>query len=160
MSINCAGEVGLSVPNYFPIGLAEQFLRKKADWIIGVLGRFENNKPKLFFKNSRRDYLEKKENALALVEERLNYFNSFYNFPIGGITIKNQKSRWGSCSSKGNLNFNYKIVYLPEVLADYIVVHELCHLKEMNHSSRFWARVAEMVPDWKERRKQLKKRPF
>jgi predicted metal-dependent hydrolase len=95
--------------------------------------------------------------ALYLVENRIAYFNKIYNAPINKITIRNQKSRWGSCSTKGNLNFNYKIIYLPPELADYIIVHELCHLKEFNHSKKFWDLVAHTIPHHLELRHNLKK---
>jgi predicted metal-dependent hydrolase len=105
---------------------------------------------------SRKDYINNKENARALVYERINYFNEAYGFKFNKISIKNTKSRWGSCSKKGNLNFNYRIVFLPPALADYLVVHELCHLKEFNHSKRFWDLVAEAVPHFKRLKKELR----
>jgi len=89
--------------------------------------------------------------------ERIRHFNLSYGFAIGRITIRNQRSRWGSASKKGNLNFHYKIALLPPRLADYIIVHELCHLAEFNHSPRFWSLVAKMLPDHKERKGELKK---
>lgn len=104
----------------------------------------------------RRNYLEYKEPARELVLRRVEYFNSIYNFPYGRISIRNQRTRWGSCSKKGNLNFNYKIVLIPEKLADYIIVHELCHLKEFNHSKRFWALVAKTFPDYKKIKQDLR----
>lgn len=73
------------------------------------------------------------------------------------ITIKAQKTRWGSCSNKGNLNFNWKLLLMPPELAEYVVVHELAHLKVLNHSPRFWAEVAAVFPDYAERKKKLKK---
>lgn len=72
------------------------------------------------------------------------------------ISIKEQKSLWGSCSAKGNLNFNWKLVLAPPEVLDYVVVHELCHLKEMNHSPAFWELVEQIIPDYKEKRKWLK----
>ena len=98
-------------------------------------------------RRNRKQYLKLREDARALARNRLAHFNSFYNFPIGKLFIKNHKSRWGSCSSRGNLNFNYKIVLLPPEVADYIIVHELCHLKEFNHSPKFWALVAQTLPN-------------
>ena len=105
----------------------------------------------------KKDYKKHKERALWLAENRIGYFNSFYNFEINRITIKKQKTRWGSCSKKRNLNFNYKIVFLPQRLADYLVVHELCHLGEMNHSRNFWKLVAKTIPDYSKLNKQLKR---
>ena len=87
----------------------------------------------------------------------LLHFNTFYKLPLRKIFIKNLKSRWGSCSEKGNLNFNYKIIFLPPDVADYIVVHELCHIKEFNHSKNFWAEVAKTLPKYAALRKELRR---
>ena len=108
-------------------------------------------------RKNRKEYLKLKEQARALVIERIKYFNDFYRFekPVGRIAIRNTKSRWGSCSKKGNLNFNYKIIFLASKLADYLVVHELCHLKEFNHSQKFWKLVSAAVPDYKKLRNGL-----
>lgn len=106
---------------------------------------------------SHPSYLEHRTRALELVSSRLTHFNSVYNFSYKKITIKNQFSRWGSCSRKGNLNFNYRIALLAPELADYIIVHELCHLGEFNHSKKFWDLVATTVPNWRELRATLKK---
>jgi predicted metal-dependent hydrolase len=123
---------------------------------------------KIFFRTKRKikykkrktkknlDYLKYKNQATNLVKERLEYFNQFYNYKWGRVAIRNQRTRWGSCSRKGNLNFNYKIVLLTPKQADYIIVHELCHLKEFNHSQRFWNLVAETVPNYKEVRSSLR----
>ena len=86
-------------------------------------------------------------------------FNKFYKFEINRIAIKNTSTRWGSCSSMGNLNFNYKIIYLRPALADYLIVHELCHLGELNHSKRFWALVQKTIPDYVNINKELRRSP-
>lgn len=105
-----------------------------------------------------KNYLQHKERAREIVNERLAHFNKTYQFEFRRVSIKNQKSRWGSCSKKGNLNFNYKIALLPEKLANYIVVHELCHLGELNHSRNFWNLVSKTIPDYKQIRNELKKK--
>ena len=108
-------------------------------------------------KGSKVEYIKHKSTALTLAENRISHFNRFYQFKINRVSIKNQSSRWGSCSKKGNLNFNYKIAKLPPSLADYVIVHELCHLKEFNHSPAFWNLVAQTIPNHKAIRKQFKK---
>ncbi len=105
----------------------------------------------------RRFTIKKREQARRLVENRLSFFNKIYNFEINRIAIKNTSTRWGSCSSKGNLNFNYKILYIRPALADYLIVHELCHLGELNHSKRFWALVSKTIPDYIEVNKELRR---
>ena len=107
-------------------------------------------------KKNRKEYLACKESARQLVLEKIKHYNDFYQFKVGRISIKNQKSRWGSCSKKGNLNFNYKIIFLPKEVADYVVVHELCHLGQFNHSPAFWQLVAQTLPQYQELKKKLK----
>ena len=105
---------------------------------------------------SAKDFKENKKKAYELINERILYFNQSGEYPVGKVSIKNQKTRWGSCSGKRNLGFNYKLLFLPENLRDYIIIHELCHLKEMNHSKNFWNLVSEWVPDYKAIRRQIK----
>lgn len=106
------------------------------------------------------DYLLNKEKARRLILDRLEVLNKNYNFYYNRVSIRDQRTRWGSCSKKANLNFNYRLVHLPLRLCDYVVVHELCHLEELNHSQDFWNLVAKQLPDYKERRKELKKFRF
>jgi predicted metal-dependent hydrolase len=96
------------------------------------------------------------EQAREIVKEKVETFNQYYGFEYGKIFIKNQQTRWGSCSSRKNLNFNYRIALLPPELQDYLIVHELCHLQQMNHSKKFWDLVAEQIPGYKALNKQLK----
>ncbi len=103
------------------------------------------------------EYAEHKNKAREIALSRLAYFNSYYHFPIKRVAIRNQKTRWGSCSKKGNLNFNYKIATLPPALSDYIIVHELCHLGEFNHSPAFWKLVEKTIPNYKKIKKEFKK---
>ena len=103
-----------------------------------------------------KHYAEHKEAARTLCHSRLEHFNVHYQLQYNRVSIKNTRSRWGSCSSKQNLNFNYRILFLAPELQDYLIVHELCHLKEMNHAQGFWDLVAEQIPDYVERIKQLR----
>ena len=105
---------------------------------------------------SRASYLVHRESARALVHARLAHFNQFYGFTYGKVAIRDQRSRWGSCSSSGNLNFNYRIALLPAYLSDYVIVHELCHRGEFNHSQGFWDLVARAMPNYRELRDELR----
>lgn len=104
---------------------------------------------------SNAHYRTYREQARTLVHDRIAYWNQSFALPYGRIAIRNQSTRWGSCSTKGNLNFNYRIAFIPMELADYIIVHELCHLIEFNHSPRFWNHVAKAIPDYLIRKKLL-----
>jgi predicted metal-dependent hydrolase len=107
-------------------------------------------------KQTRANYLKYKESARILIHERLRHFNKFYNFRYNKVFVKDTTSRWGSCSKAGNLNFSYRLVLLPQELADYVIVHELCHLEQFNHSQKFWDLVAQQVPEYKKIRSQLR----
>ncbi|MEK7582914.1 MAG: M48 family metallopeptidase [Patescibacteria group bacterium] len=96
------------------------------------------------------------EDVLRVVEHRIDLYNKHYRCDFNDIKIKKMKSRWGSCSKKKNLNFNARLAELPDYLIDYVVVHELCHLKEFNHSRSFWSLVAQTIPDHKNRRRELR----
>lgn len=115
----------------------------------------------IFHTRSHKLYLANKEAARALVHARIahfmQYYGPHYGISVGKIAIRNQRSRWGSCSRKGNLNFNYKLVFLTPAQQDYVIVHEICHIKEFNHAQAFWDLVAETIPEWKKLRAELRK---
>ncbi len=157
ISVKHDGSVVVTVPPFMPDMIVHRFVAKHAEWIETKLEDFKKHPAPLLSKLSRREYVKHKEAARALAHERIAHWNAYYTFPIRSVRIGNQKSRWGSCSAGKNLNFNYKIVLLPKELSDYVIVHELCHLKELNHSPRFWNLVAEQIPNWKKLRKELKK---
>ena len=102
-----------------------------------------------------KHYLEHKEIARELTLGRLAHFNQHYNFTWKRVAIRNQRTCWGSCTSLKNLNFNYKIIFLPSHLQDYLIVHEMCHLEELNHSQSFWDKVAEVLPEYRKHKKEL-----
>lgn len=107
-------------------------------------------------RRNRRQYLKMREAARAMINARLCHFAPRVGVTLRKVFVKNHKSRWGSCSEKGNLNFNYKIIFLPPAVADYIIVHELCHLRQFDHSSEFWAYVEALIPNHHTLRRQLR----
>lgn len=153
-------EVLVTVPWRIRKQAGVDFLLEKADWVLEKIENLQANKRRSYFPTGigeRENYLKYKKLARKIVEEKLKYFNAFYGFSWGRIFIRNQQTCWGSCSGKKNLNFNYKIIYLSEDLCDYVIVHELCHLGELNHSEKFWELVKKTVPDYRVRRKKLRK---
>lgn len=139
------------VPEFF----VDRFLREKTDWIFKYIAKIGQNSKRERIKITFHEFETNKYKARALFKESVEFFNKLYRFSYGKINIRNQSSLWGSCSRSGNLQFNYKLTKLPRRLLDYVVVHELCHVKEHNHSSRFWKLVAQTIPDYKELRKAL-----
>ncbi|WP_167956433.1 M48 family metallopeptidase [Anaerosporobacter faecicola] len=97
-----------------------------------------------------------KKNAKSIIPFRVEQVAKVMQLTYGRITIRSQKSRWGSCSSEGNLNFNWHLIMMPPAILDYVIIHELAHRVEMNHSKQFWAIVEQACPDYKQRRLWLK----
>jgi predicted metal-dependent hydrolase len=126
-------------------------------WFTTTRRRRVRRKPRRATTKSKTEFKEHSAVARAIVHERLLHFNQHYGLTYKKVFIRNTRTRWGTCSTLGNLSFNYRIVRLPPALQDYIVVHELCHLAHMNHSKEFWHFVAQTMPDWKARRKALHK---
>lgn len=99
---------------------------------------------------------DRRERARAIITARVQHWAGLMGLSYNRIAIKDQRTLWGSCSRKGNLNFNWRLAAAPVEALDYIVIHELCHLREMNHSKRFWAHVAGICPDYRARRRWLR----
>ena len=138
----------------------EEILKKKKAWISKHIEKIKETKERVEAepteKLTREKVIALAEEALKVIPERVEYFAKVIGVTYGKITIRNQKTRWGSCSSKGNLNFNCLLMLAPPEVLDYVVVHELCHRKQMNHSKAFWLEVEKVLPDYKEARKWIK----
>ena len=138
----------------------EEILKKKEAWISKHIEKIKETKERVEAepteKLTREKVIALAEEALKVIPERVEYFAKVIGVTYGKITVRNQKTRWGSCSSKGNLNFNCLLMLAPPEVLDYVVVHELCHRKQMNHSKAFWLEVEKVLPDYKEVRKWLK----
>ena len=156
LAVYCGGELVVTAPKSVKENMIEKFIYSKSDWVIDKIDKLSNVAKSLTKNESNIEDLKHKEMARGLAKAKLEKFNEFYKFKYNQISVRNQKTRWGSCSRKGNLNFNYKIATISEQLADYIVVHELCHLGEFNHSPRFWNLVGKTLPNYLNLRKELK----
>ncbi len=157
LAVRPDASVSLTLPWRADLKQAEKFIQSKAAWVLKHVRYYQQRAVLPSLKITAADYAANKAAALKLAQSKVEYFNKFYNFKYHQVTVKNQKTRWGSCSRRGNLNFNFKLMFLPAVTADYIIVHELCHLREMNHSPRFWALVAKTFPNYKLIRQDLKR---
>lgn len=148
------GAVVVTVPHGSSTYIVERFMRDHADWIDRSVRRMRHVKA---LPRGTRTYKTHKEATRALVHERIARWNAHYGFSFERVAIKDTKTLWGSCSRRGNLNFSYKLLFLPLELVDYVVVHELCHLKERNHAPAFWRLVAQTIPDYAQRRRELRR---
>ena len=155
IQIDREGQVIVRTPYGITKRQVEEFLDEKKDWLLQTRQRVEKRKTEQIpiSEEVRREGIER---AKRIFPERTAYFAKRIGVDYGRITIREQKTRWGSCSSKGNLNFNWKLVLLDPELLDYVVVHELAHRREMNHSVAFWKVVEAELPDYRERRRRLK----
>ena len=152
------GNFVITAPRWYPLYVINRFIEEKSDWIFDRLKSINFNELSRKKSEDSLKYKEHRELAKSAIKQRLDFFNQHYKFSYNRISVKNQKTCWGSCSQKGNLNYNYRIASLPADLQDYVIVHELCHLKELNHSQNFWRLVSETVPDYRARRIKLKEK--
>ncbi len=138
----------------------EKFVQEKADWLEKHLKEVKNKLEDRKEHPVRPLYMEEirrlADEAMRVLPEKAAYYAPKVGVSYGRITIRNQRTRWGSCSGKGNLNFNCLLMLAPEQVQDYVVVHELCHRLEMNHSARFWSEVERVFPDYRIAKQWLK----
>ena len=136
----------------------ERFIKEKETWIVKHIAKVQARRDKVSAIEpiSGEELKRLADEALRVIPKKVAYYADIIGVTYGRITIRNQRTVWGSCSSKGNLNFNCLLMKAPEHVRDYVVVHELCHRKEMNHSKRFWELVEIVIPDHKACRKWLK----
>ena len=152
------GSVLVRAPRNCPQSRIDTFLKEKQAW---VLAKVEEQKEKEadsmkiqpLSEAEQRLYRDK---AREIFEQKVSYYAQMMGVSYGRIAIRDQKTRWGSCSGEGNLNFNWRLIFAPEGVLDYVVVHELAHRKEMNHSPRFWRVVEDTMPEYRKYQKWLK----
>lgn len=158
--VNSDLTVTVRAPKYASKSEIERIINEKKPWIIKHLKQMEEENIRKA--SEKVQYLtnyeikELAERAMEYIPERVRYYADIIGVSYGRITIRNQKTRWGSCSSKGNLNFNCLLMLTPDEIIDYVIVHELCHRIEMNHSKAFWNEVEKILPNYKDYIKWLK----
>ena len=158
LEIKPDGTVLLRLPKRVSDREAMDFLRSRETWLRRHLETVRQREAELEhiapLTEEERTALTKA--AKTHLSERCAYFAPLVGVDYGRVTIRAQKTRWGSCSAKGNLNFNCLLMLAPPEVQDYVVVHELCHRKQMNHSPAFWAEVARVLPGYKIQERWLK----
>ena len=154
IQITPTGEVLLRCPNRMPKREAEAFLESKRPWVEAHLAKLAQRPALPSLSQEECNALARK--AAEDLSQRVKTYAPLVGVDFGRIAIRSQRIRWGSCSAKGNLNFNCLLMLCPEAVRNYVVIHELCHRKELNHSPRFWAEVAKVCPDYASHRKWLK----
>lgn len=155
LAVHPDGSVVVTLPKRAAEHHAARFVAQQADWILKKQAYWRAH-PQPQARFTAADYKKYKEEARLRLTEIVERFARQYGFSYRAITIRNQTSRWGSCSRTGTLSFNYKLIFMSPAVQEYVVVHELCHLKEMNHSPKFWMLVSRIIPDYTERRRELR----
>lgn len=154
------GHVRVRAPFYMTDAEIADFLNKKTNWIdkhrTQMKERQQMKTQEPVRRLSPQDIRALADQAMQIIPDKVRFYAEKIGVDYGRVTIRNQKTRWGSCSAKGNLNFNCLLMLAPEDVLDYVVIHELCHRKEMNHSPRFWSEVAKIMPDYKNSKIWLK----
>jgi predicted metal-dependent hydrolase len=148
------GAVVVTAPTLFGLRSIENFVTTHSDWIRK---KVDEARDRIIVRIRKADIPRLKREALALAEERSAHFAALYGVEYNKISIRSQKTRWGSCSKSGNLSFNYKIVALDRKLTDYVIVHEICHLLRFDHSKDFWHLVERSLPDHAVLRREMRK---
>lgn len=159
IAIQIAQDLSVTVraPYYVSREEIDRVLQKKESWILENIEEIKKNHVGEPEELTRAQIDELGDRALRYIPNRVIHYAVEMHVRFGKVTIRNQKTRWGSCSSNGNLNFNCQLMRMPPEVIDYVVVHELCHLKEMNHSKAFWEEVEKVMPDYRIHREYLKK---
>lgn len=151
LQITQEGELVVRAPKRMAKAEIDRFVESKRGWIEKHLRQTVPDVPKM----SEAEFDTLVRHALEVIPQVVARFAPMVGVTYGRITIRNQRTRWGSCSAQGNLNFNCLLMRAPDDVLEYVVVHELCHRKEMNHSPKFWAEVERVLPNYRESRKWL-----
>ena len=158
LSVNSKAEVILKVPYRTTNAEIKRILFERQDWIRTHVARVRSARASAdtLAPLTDEELRQLSRQAAQYIPPRVAMYAERIGVSYGRITIRHQRTRWGSCSTKGNLNFNCLLMLTPPEVIDYVIVHELCHRKEMNHSTRFWALVASVLPNYVEQKRWLR----
>lgn len=149
------GELIVRAPYRTSKDKIEKLISEHKNWIETHIEK-QREKQEKFINIDETEKAELKKNAKTILPVKVQYYANCMGLKYGRITITSAKTRLGSCSSKGNISFSYRLMLYPDKAIDYVVVHELAHLLEMNHSKRFYSIIEQVLPDYKKRKKLLK----
>lgn len=156
LQVRADGTVCARVPIQVTDQSVCEFIRGHEEWIIKKrkMVLTKDYRPDLIYLPEVTEESDR-ERIRTFIEEKVMFYASVMDVTYERITMRNQKGRWGSCSSDGNLNFNCRLLFMPDRIVDYVVIHELAHRRFMNHSKAFWKEVEKYMPDYKEQKKLL-----
>ena len=161
ISVDNTGQVIVRAPKNACINDLDSYLLKHSDWIIKRQKKVLENQAKLYSLDYNPEEINTyKQEARKGFEKTASEYAKKLKLPYKKLRLSGASKRWGSCSSKGNINLNWKLYFTSKEIQEYVIVHELMHLRHMNHSKRFWKAVAEVIPDYKKRIKELKQQEY
>jgi hypothetical protein len=153
LRVNSDGTLRLTLPRWGSLEAARRFARAERRWIERERARLlRRMAPSI--SPAERAMLTRR--ARVELTARLRTLAAQHGFEAGRVTIRDQRSRWGSCSPRGDISLNWRLVTMPDTVRDYVLLHELAHLREPNHSRRFWRLMSQICPDWRDARQWLR----
>jgi predicted metal-dependent hydrolase len=157
LRVNGDGTLRLTLPRWGSLEAARRFARGERRWIERERARLLRRAQPSISPTARAAL---KRRALVELPARLRQLAAQHGFEAGRVTIRDQRSRWGSCSPSGDISLNWRLITMPDAVRDYVLLHELAHLREPNHSRRFWRLVSQICPDWRAARQRLRDHAF
>ena len=154
LTVNARGQVKVTMPFFASYRVAQEFVATQEVWIRETLAKVQVVPVRAPLSRSEKEKI--RQEAFERIAPLAEYYAKHYGVNFAHISIKDQTTVWGSCSRSGTLSFSWRLIKAPEDVLRYVVIHEVCHLREMNHSKRYWDLVAQTMPDYKVHRRWLK----
>lgn len=163
LQVNSEAQVLVRAPYFVTANIIEQFVLEKQGWLdekVAMKKKQHEYLKSQSFERCDRWYVQKKREARDLFLQRIEYYEGLTGLKVNKLRLSSAKTRWGSCSLNGSISLVWRLVLAPIEIVDYVIVHEIMHIKHPNHSREFWSAVSQVMPDYKERRKWLKENGF